>query len=73
MPEKTYSKPDTFIGLWMNGTVCLLRSVRHVNIITVNLLLFYLFSYGITQLSYKLTLRRFYFLLSLLYFCLLYG
>ena len=28
MLEQTFLKTVTFIGFWMNGTVCLLRSVQ---------------------------------------------
>ena len=30
MLGQTFLKTVTFIGLWMNEAVCLLRSVRHV-------------------------------------------
>ena len=32
-------KTATFIGLWMNGTVCLLRSVRHAMLTSLKLVL----------------------------------
>ena len=39
MPGQTYSKTVTFIGLWMNGTVCLLKSVRHAMLTSLKLVL----------------------------------
>ena len=36
---QTFLQTATFIGLWMNGTVCLLRSVRHVVLTSLKLVL----------------------------------
>ena len=36
---QTFLQTGTFIGLWMNGTVCLLRSVRHVVLTSLKLVL----------------------------------
>ena len=39
MPGQTYLKTVTFIGLWMNGTVCLLRSIQHAMLTSLKLML----------------------------------
>lgn len=39
VPEQICLKTVTFIGLWMNGTVCLLRSVQHAVLTCLNLTL----------------------------------
>ena len=36
---QTYLKTVTFVELWMNGTVCLLRSVRHAMLTSLKLVL----------------------------------
>ena len=37
--KQTYLKTVTFIGLWMNGTVCPLKSVRHAMLTNIKLVL----------------------------------
>ena len=39
MLGQTFLKTVTFIGFWMNGTVCLLRSVRHVVLTSLKVVL----------------------------------
>ena len=77
MLGQTFLKTVTFIGLWSNETVCLLRSVRHVvltslaRVIKFNefIVIFYnfydviCFLYEVTQFFYKLSLQ-----FSLLFF-----